>query len=155
MDRLVFTLDLEVEGQEPLYFTLRARANIATPWIWVHTQTGLNDGQILFHLPQVAIGIDCAPYFHSLFSFTHPAVQVKTVVSQVSGVDVFEISAVAPADCWSTVVLGEPLSLERFYALVKFSWKISSDKHILYSLGKIELTLDGPSSRSSAFQDRG
>lgn len=60
-------------------------------------------------------------HFGELFEKPDCALSIKTASSQVSGVEVFEVvaNALPLSNASSVVVLGVPLLLENYYALVR------------------------------------
>ncbi|KAF8542530.1 hypothetical protein BDD12DRAFT_359099 [Trichophaea hybrida] len=118
LEKLIYTLNLPNFGNSsPLKFTLRFKSDINGPWIWIRDQTHAEDGQIIFRQPTVAASIT----FDHLFSEPDTNFSAKSIASQTPGVDVFDVSAPAPAlnDEWSSTSMGTPTALEHFYALVK------------------------------------
>ncbi|KAF8540984.1 glycoside hydrolase superfamily [Trichophaea hybrida] len=117
LEKLIYTLNLPNFGNSsPLKFTLRFKSDINGPWIWIRDQTHAEDGQIIFRQPTVAASIT----FDHLFSEPDTNFSAKSIASQTPGVDVFDVSAPAPAlnDEWSSTSMGTPTALEHFYALV-------------------------------------
>lgn len=113
---MVYTLDMSCEKDRPLQFTLRFKPGENSPWIWSKEQTATADGRIVFQTA-TALDKDTLDFDH-LFENPDCAVAIKPVSSQVSGVDLFEVSAAVLAGT-GNVVLGLPLLLENFYALVR------------------------------------
>lgn len=119
LKQLVYTLDLNSENTEPLQFTLRFKSDENSPWIWSKDQTGAADGRLVFQVASDVIQQD--PFhFSELFEKPDCALSAKAVLSQVSGVEVFEVvaNALPLSNTSSIVVLGTPLLLENYYALV-------------------------------------
>lgn len=117
--QLVYTLDLSSENAEPLQFTLRFKPDENSQWIWSKDQTGAADGRLVFQAASDIIQQD--PFhFGELFEKPDCALSIKASSSQVSGVDVFEVvaNALPLSNTSSIVVLGTPLLLENYYALV-------------------------------------
>jgi hypothetical protein len=92
---------------------MRFRPNRGASWSW-HGQG--NNGQIIFRPLNIAASLK----FETLFSEPDDTLSVKSINSQVVGVHLFDVTSVAPAlnEAWSTVNLGKPVSLEKFYATV-------------------------------------
>lgn len=124
LKQLVYTLDLSCRDFESLQFTLRFKPEEKSPWIWSKEQTGATDGRLVFQNTLVS---QQDPFqFCTLFDRPDHALSVKTVSSQVSDVEVFEVSSIAPplSNASSIVVLGSPLLLENYYALVRSYYAI-------------------------------
>jgi hypothetical protein len=111
-------LRLGAQFSGPLRFTLRFKPEAGAQWLWSKEQNGLEDGLILFQTPATS----AAP-FNTLFQNSGADIVVRPVVSQVSGVDVFDVTAAAPpmSNGSSIAVLGDPLALELFYSLVSLT----------------------------------
>ncbi|KAI5803810.1 glycoside hydrolase superfamily [Geopyxis carbonaria] len=114
-----YSLYLPSNGVHRLDFTLRYRAGSKSPWIWSKDQTHAADGQIIYKPKSLLESIG----FEALFSGVDTSVIVKTEASQVTGVDTFSLLSSAPVlrNQWSSVVVGQPLLLQKFYSLVKLS----------------------------------
>lgn len=120
----VYSLDLPTNPAEtrPLNFTLRFKPDAKDSWIWIKDTARLDDGQLLFQTPDSVLQQKAT--FESLFSGTDSALTAKRGRSQVTGVEVFQVSGVAPVkrNEWSTALLGYPTDLERFYATVRLGY---------------------------------
>lgn len=84
--------------------------------MWSKEQNDLEDGLILIQTPDLGV----ATPFDTLFQNPGADIVARSVVSQVTGVDVFDVTAVAPpiSNGSSVAVLGDPLALELFYSIV-------------------------------------
>src|SRR5690554_3940656 len=103
-------LCLPNESSEPLGFTLRFRQNAQSPWIWSKTLNNAADGQLIFRSPESAKDLLA---FDELFTEPSEGVHAKALVSQVTDVQVFDVSAPAPVkqNEWSNTTIGAPLLL--------------------------------------------
>ncbi|KAH0610344.1 uncharacterized protein H6S33_011871 [Morchella sextelata] len=118
LKRRAYRLDIYHESIQPLQFTLRFKPEENSPWIWSKEQSGITDGRLIFQ-KNYAIPSDQFQ-FDSLFEGTNSNLAIKKASSDVSGTDLYVVSGSALPGI-SNVVLGAPLLLENFYALVKLS----------------------------------
>jgi len=75
----------------------------------------LEDGRVIF--PDTSLGL---PAFEGLFHCSDSTLEATSVKSQVPEVNLFDVTAPAPptANGSNIIVLGSPVALERYYALV-------------------------------------
>lgn len=147
LEKLIYTLNLpHPRNPSPYKFTLRFKPDINSPWIWIRDQTHAEDGQVIFRQPKVAASIT----FDGLFSEPDAGFSAKPVASQTPGVDVFDVSATAPAlhNEWSRASIGMPIAMEHFYALVDIATPFTCSSNTnAKNIGENTSSLDGSSTR--------